>query len=129
MTPELAALALAGLLQVGQLILYSVMANMQVPPEVAFGARDRPVTLTGKTGRIQRAMDNHFAALGLFTTAVVVVTLSGQSTGFTAACGWVYLAARVLYVPAYAFGLSPWRSVLWSIGFIATALMLLAALI
>ncbi|MEO0664213.1 MAG: MAPEG family protein, partial [Pseudomonadota bacterium] len=37
-------------------------------------------------------------------------------------------AARVAYVPAYYFGLAPWRSIIWFIGFAATALMLLAAL-
>jgi uncharacterized MAPEG superfamily protein len=56
------------------------------------------------------------------------VTLSGQSSGFTAACAWVYLVARVLYVPAYAFGLVPWRSLIWMVGFAATTLMLLSAL-
>ena len=43
----------------------------------------------------------------LFTLAVVVVTLSDKASALTAACAWVYLAARVLYVPAYAFGLAP----------------------
>jgi uncharacterized MAPEG superfamily protein len=32
-------------------------------------------------------------------------------------------------VPAYAMGLRPYRSLIWSIGFLATLLMLLAALI
>ena len=48
---------------------------------------------------------------------------------FTAACAWTYLIARILYVPAYAFGLVPWRSLIWMVGFGATTLMLLAALI
>ncbi len=59
------------------------------------------------TGRLLRALNNHFEGLILFTLAVVVVTLSGQSTPFTAACAWTYLAARILYVPAYAIGLVP----------------------
>jgi uncharacterized MAPEG superfamily protein len=35
----------------------------------------------------------------------------------------------VLYVPAYAFGLSPWRSLIWAVGFLATTLMLVTALV
>ena len=35
---------------------------------------------------------------------------------------------RVLYVPAYYFGLSPWRSLIWFVGFGATMAMLLATL-
>ena len=55
-----------------------------------------------------RALDNHFEGLILFTLAVVVVTLSGGlDLRSPSACAWTYLAARILYVPAYAFGLGP----------------------
>ena len=37
-------------------------------------------------------------------------------------------AARVLYVPAYAFGWSPWRSLIWAVGFIATLTMIVVSL-
>ena len=40
-----------------------------------------------------------------------------------------HLAARVLYIPAYAFGWTPWRSAIWGVGFLATLTMLIAALI
>ena len=129
MTPELTALTLAALLQALQFAAYSITANRQVGPRKALGPRDEPIPLTGLAGRFQRAMNNHFEGLILFTIAVVVVTLSGQSTPFTAACGWAYLAARALYVPAYAFGLSPWRSLIWFVGFLATLSMLIAALL
>lgn len=129
MTPELTALTLAALLQVLQFFAYSIAANRQVGPKVAMGPRDTPVQLTSTAGRLQRALNNHFEGLILFSIACLVVTLGEQSTEFTAACGWVYVLARVLYVPAYAFGLTPWRSVVWSVGFLATVLMLLAALI
>ncbi|MFC4671129.1 MAPEG family protein [Seohaeicola nanhaiensis] len=128
MTAELTALALAGLLQVAQFLLYSILANRQVGSRYALGPRDEPRQLTGYAGRAQRALNNHFEGLILFTLAVVVVTLGGQSTALTAACAWVYLAARLLYVPAYLFGLSPWRSAVWTVGLAATVLMLLAAL-
>ena len=128
MTPELTALTLAALLQAVQFRAYSVSANHQVGPKTALGPRDTPVQLTGTAGRLQRAMNNHFEGLILFTIACVVITLSDQSTAYTANCGWIYLVARVLYVPAYAFGLSPWRSLIWAVGFLATVAMLLAAL-
>ena len=43
--------------------------------------------------------------------------------------GFAYLAARILYIPAYALGWSPWRSLIWSVGLLATIVMLLAALL
>ncbi|PRY92699.1 putative MAPEG superfamily protein [Hasllibacter halocynthiae] len=131
MTPELLVLALAALLQGVQFLLYSIRANRDVGPGYAMSARDRPPSrpLSDLGGRLQRAMTNHFEGLILFTVAVVLVTLSEGSTGFTAAMAWLYLAARVLYVPAYAFDLRPWRSVVWIAGFGATYAMILAVLI
>ena len=136
MTPELTVLALAGLLQGVQFVLMSVPANMELGPGKTMSPRDparlgKPLVeqVSPVTGRLFRALNNHFEGLILFTLAVVVVTLGQQSTPFTAACAWVYLAARVLYVPAYAFGLVPWRSVIWLAGFLATMAMIVAALL
>ena len=128
MTPELSALTLAALLQVLQFVAYSIAANMQVGPKTAMSPRDEPIRLTGTAGRLQRAMNNHFEGLILFGIAVMVITYSGQNDDRTAIACAVYLIARVLYVPAYVFGLSPWRSVIWIIGFLATLYLLIAAL-
>jgi len=128
MTPELQILTYAALLQVVQFALYSVAAQIQVGPKAAMGPRDKQVQLTGTAGRLQRAMNNHFEGLILFTIAAVVTTLSDQSTTFTATCASIYLIARLLYIPAYVQGLAPWRSVIWMAGFAATVAMLIAAL-
>lgn len=129
MTPELTALTLATLLQAVQFALYSATAQRQVGTKYAAGPRDEQRPITGLAGRLQRALNNHFEGLILFTIAVVVVTLSEQSTPFTAACAYGYLIARIAYVPAYAFGLTPWRSLIWFIGFFATLAMLVSTLI
>ena len=131
MTPELTALALAGLLQMVQFIFFAVPANLELGTRYTSGPRDRPPErpLSTLTGRLQRAMNNHFEGLILFTIAVLVVTLGQQSSGVTQTAAWVYLAARIAYVPAYALGLRPWRSAIWFVGFLATITMLIAALI
>lgn len=129
MTPELTVLTLAALLQVLQFCAYSYTANQQVSRKTALGPRDEPVQLTGTAGRFKRAMENHFEGLILFTIACTIVTLGEQSTATTQISAWIYLAARIAYVPAYALGLIPWRSVVWFIGLLATTIMLIAALI
>lgn len=131
MTPELTALALAGLLQAVQFILFAVPANRELTPGYTSSARDTPPSrqLSTATGRLQRALNNHFEGLILFTLAVVVVTLGDQSTPTTQYAAYTYLAARILYIPAYAAGLRPWRSVIWGVGFFATLTMIVAALI
>lgn len=128
MTPELTALALAGLLQVGQLALYSVAGQAQAGRKAALRPRDEPIELTGKPGRIKRALDNHFEGLILFAIAVLVLAVSDKSGPLTVACAWLYLAARVLYIPAYVFGWVPWRSLIWLVGLAATTILLVTAL-
>ena len=131
MTPELTAVALAGLLQAGQFVLFAAPANVELAPAYTTSPRDGPPPrpMSKLTGRLQRALNNHFEGLILFTLAVVVVTLGQQSSPVTETAAWVYLAARVAYIPAYAFGWSPWRSAIWGIGFVATLIMLIAALV
>ncbi len=131
LTPELTTLALAFLLQVVQFALYAIPANRDIGPGYTMSARDREPSraMSERTARLGRAFENHFQGLILFTVAVVVVTLSGQATGFTAICAWVYLGARVLYVPAYAFGLNPWRSIVWMMSFAASIAMVVSTLI
>ncbi|WP_104018291.1 MAPEG family protein [Roseovarius nitratireducens] len=131
MTPELTALTLAALLQVVQYLLYAIPANLELGPGYTMSARDREPSkqMSDGTARLGRALTNHFEGLILFTIAVVTVTLGDQSTPLTAACAWTYLAARMAYIPAYYLGLRPWRSLIWAVGFFATLLMLLAALV
>src|SRR6056297_3717073 len=131
MTPELTALTLAALLQVVQFILYAIPANLELGSDYAMSARDTPPPkpLSDRTARLGRAMDNHFEGLILFTIACVVITLADKSGPVTSACAFAYLAARVLYIPAYALGWRPWRSYIWAVGFLATLLMLITTLI
>lgn len=131
MTPELTALTLAGLLQAAQFVLFAIPANLDLGTTYTTSPRDTPPPrpLLTVTGRLQRALNNHFEGLILFTLAVVVVTLGNQSTTVTQTAAWTYLGARLLYIPAYAAGLSPWRSAIWAVGFFATVTMLIAALL
>lgn len=127
MTPELTALALAGVLQIIQMILHIITHDLQAGIKAGLSSRDEPILLTGTAARLQRAYYNHFESLAVFTIAVIVVTLSNQSTPLTQNCAWVYVIARALYIPAYVFDLTPWRSLIWTLGIGAATLMLLSA--
>ena len=131
MTPELTALTLAALLQVVQYALFAIPANRDLGVGYTSSARDRAPSrqLSVLSGRMQRAFNNHFEGLILFTIAVLVITLSNQSTPTTQFAAYSYLTARIAYIPAYAFGWRPWRSAIWAVGFFATLTMLVAALI
>jgi len=135
MTPELTVLALAALWQVIQITLMAIPANLELGTAKTLSPRDperldKPLMdqVSPRTGRLHRAMNNHFEGLILFTIAVLVGTLGDASSALTTTCAWTYLGARILYVPAYAFGWVPWRSLIWAVGLGATVLMLLTAL-
>ncbi|MFV0408486.1 MAG: MAPEG family protein [Paracoccus sp. (in: a-proteobacteria)] len=129
MTPELTVLALAAILQVIQIGLAGMVMNADLGAKWNAGPRDSQPEFSPMTGRLRRAVSNHFEALSLFTIAVVLVSLSGQGSPLTAAAAWIYLGARILYVPAYAYGWAPWRSLIWAAGFFATFAIILACLV
>lgn len=132
MTTELHVLALAALLQIVQYALFAIPANFELGPARTLSPRDKPIDLAAElsptTARLGRALTNHFEGLILFAIASVVVSLAEKSSTFTTICAHAYLVARILYIPAYASGAAPWRSLIWFVGFSATLLMLLAAL-
>lgn len=129
MSAELTVLVLAALLLIVQMALPPILGRAQMPPGWAASPRDVPLVLTGRAGRAKRAYQNLLEALLLFIIAVVVLALADLGSGLTANLAWVWLLARVLYVPAYILGLSPWRSIVWGVGFLANLVMLAIALI
>lgn len=131
MTPEVTVLGLAVLLAVAQFVPFAILANLELGTRWTAGPRDvaRPRELSPVAGRLERAFNNHIEGLVLFSAAVLVVTAGGQADGITAACAWTYLAARVAYVAAYAGGIPYLRSAIWTVGMLATLVMVSAALL
>ncbi|MTH34862.1 MAPEG family protein [Paracoccus limosus] len=128
MAAETTALALAALLQAAQIGLAAVSMNGDVGARWNASPRDTQPEFSARTGRLRRAVDNHFQGLILFTIAVLLVALTDSGGEVTAICAWAYLIARILYVPAYALGWSPWRSAIWGVGFLATMVMIVTSL-
>ena len=129
MSFEVSILAWAILLTVVQFALMAIAVNRDVGPRWTAGARDEPRAYGRMAGRMKRAFDNQLEGLLLFTAAVVVVALSGHSTPFTQWMATLYLAARIAYVPAYAFPVWGLRSAVWAVGFFATVAMPVSALV
>lgn len=125
---EIKVLGFAALLQFVQFVLMAVPVNLQLGTAYTGGNRDEEKRPTGVAGRMKRALDNHFEGLILFTIAVIVVVLGDASSPFTEKCAWVYLIARIVYVPAYASGVYLVRSLIWTVSFAATLAMLWSAL-
>ena len=129
MTFEVSILAWSVLLTVVQFALMAAALKRDVGPRWMGGSRDELRQFGPMAGRMKRAFDNQLEGLLLFAAAVVVVTLSGHSTAFTQWMATFYLAARIAYVPAYAFPVWGLRSAVWSVGFFATVAMVVSALV
>ena len=128
MATELQVLGYAALLQFAQFVLLAGFANTTLGSAYLGGPRDERQEPEGITGRVMRAHDNHLEALALFTIAVLVVVLGDASTENTVTAAWVYLIARIVYVPAYMSGIPMVRSLIWAVGQVATLTMLISAL-
>ncbi len=129
MTAELTALAAAVLVQIATLVIMALVANLHLGTRITAGPRDGPLPpIPKRLGRLMRAVTNGFEGLAMFAPAALIIAVSGQSTTLTVTAAWVYVAARILYLPAYAFAWVPWRSAIWAAGFAATLVLLVSAL-
>lgn len=129
MTIELTMLAWTLVLALVQIGLADAMRTRETGLSFNMSARDgeapppRPVT-----ARIQRAQANLFETLPVFAAAVLIAEVANRTGDTTELGAQLYLAARVLYVPLYAFGVPVLRSIVWLVS-VAGIVMILKAIL
>lgn len=126
---ELQLLAIAVLIGLVHLLWASAAAQPQRGLKWNVGPRDEPVVLTGMAGRLERASANFRETFPLFAAAVIVTYLSGRIGYLTAHGALIYVAARALYMPLYAFGVPVVRSIVWLISFVGIGMVLAAMVV
>lgn len=94
-----------------------------VGPRDEPGPPKRPVT-----GRMQRAQANLFETLPLFIAAVLIAHVADRDGALTLWGCWLYLIARIVYVPLYAFGIPVLRTLVYMVGLTGLVLILAAIL-
>ena len=129
LTTELTYLALTGLLTIIALAAAAIPVNIQFGVAWTVSARDDAREPGGVGGRLFRAYRNHMEWLPLYAIGVILVELTGSHSGVTATAAAAYFWARLVYLPAYAAGIPYLRSAVWTVGFVATIVLLLAALL
>lgn len=130
MTPELAALSSLALVHFATIFLAQRFLTRDIGTKGNMGTRENlEARLSETTLRLRRATANFVENVGPFIIAVVVVVLAGKTSTLTAILAWAYVAARILYVPAYALAWVPGRSVIWIAGTAATLALLIIGLI
>lgn len=129
MTTELTLLAWTLVLALVQILLPSTLRTQETGAQYNVGARDgaapppRPVT-----ARLQRAQANLFETLPLFVAAVLIAHVAGVQGSLTLWGCWLYLLARIVYVPLYAAGIPVLRTLVWLVSMTGLVLILVALL-
>ena len=80
------------------------------------GARDEAQPpLNPVAGRLARAQANFQETFPIAVVALLGVVIAGQTSPITAIGGWIWLAARTIYLPLYAMGVPVVRTVVFAI--------------
>ncbi len=125
MTTELLALVFAILLGFAHLFIAANAALKVRGVDWNAGPRDEPKTpLKGVAGRLDRAFRNYLETFAFFAAAVLIAHLANRHNALTIYGAWIYVVARVIYLPLYAAGVPYIRSAVWSVGFFATLAIL-----
>jgi len=117
---ELSILALYGLLLALTLILQTTGLIQQMGMGYVLSTREDAKVAEGMVARLERALNNSVVAMSLFAPAVLILAANDGFTPGTLTAAKVFLAARVIYLPAYALRINGVRTLAWLAGFLAT---------
>jgi uncharacterized MAPEG superfamily protein len=93
----------------------------------SLGPRDNPPPYTVVGARASRALANMQEALPVFLALALMNLFVGP--GADAITGaWIFLVARVVYVPLYLAGIPVLRTLVWAVGWVGLVMMLLPLL-
>ncbi len=127
MTTALLYLAWTLVLAVGQIVVASAAKRRQDGMKWASGNRDVDHPgYTGLAARMVRAQANLHETLPLFIGAILLAHACGRDSPLTAWGAGLYFWARLAYIPLYAYGLAPWRTLAWGVAMLGLALVLIS---
>jgi uncharacterized MAPEG superfamily protein len=92
------------------------------------GPRDqmRPLTVTGQ--RAARALTNMHEALPVFLGLALMNLIVAPEAGLAVTGAWVFLIARIVYVPLYLGGVPAVRTLAWVASWVGLILLLIPLL-
>jgi len=80
------------------------------------GARDEALPPLNPVGaRLARAQANFQETFAIAIVALLGVVIAGRTSSWTAIGGWIWLGARIIYLPLYGFGVPVWRTATFAV--------------
>ena len=125
MPVEIKILALGALWLVVHIFVATRFKTAQYGRQWNMGARDEALPPPNPvTGRLIRAQANFEETFPIAIVALLGVVLASKTSHLTALGGWIWLGARIAYLPLYGFGIPVVRTVAFTIGMIGLGIVL-----
>jgi uncharacterized MAPEG superfamily protein len=125
MPVEIKILALGALLLFIHIFAATRFKTAQYGRTWNVGARDEALPPANPvTGRLIRAQANFEETFPIAIVALLGVVLAGRTSATTALGGWMWLGARVVYLPLYWAGVPVIRTIVWIIALVGLVLVI-----
>ena len=130
MPVELKILALGALLLFIHIFIATRFKTAQYGRQWNVSARDEALPEPNPvSGRLIRAQANFEETFPIAIVALLGVVVAGKTSEWTALGGWIWLGARIVYLPLYWAGIPVIRTIVWTIGIIGLAIVIKPLLI
>jgi uncharacterized MAPEG superfamily protein len=125
MAVELTILAWAMVLLLVHIFAAAHFKTKQYGPRWNMGARDEKLPpLHPLAGRLTRAQANFQETLPIAIVALLGVVLADRTGDTTALGAWIWLGARLAYLPVYALGIPMIRTLIFLVSLIGLGMVL-----
>lgn len=125
MPTEIKILAWAAVLLIVHIFAAVHLKTRQYGAKWNMGARDEALPpLNPLAGRLQRAQANFLETLPIAIIALLGVVVANRTGASTALGGWIWLGARIVYLPLYAAGIPVIRTLAFAVSLVGLAMVL-----
>jgi uncharacterized MAPEG superfamily protein len=125
MAVELKILALGALLLFIHIFIATRFKTAQYGRKWNISARDEELPEPNPvSGRLIRAQANFQETFPIAVVALLGVVVAGKANQWTALGGWIWLGARVVYLPLYWAGIPVIRTIVWTIALIGLGMVI-----
>jgi uncharacterized MAPEG superfamily protein len=122
---ELKILALGALLLFIHIFVAVRFKTAQYGRKWNTSARDEALPpANAVTGRLIRAQANFQETFPIAIVALLGVVIAGRTGPTTALGGWIWLGARLIYLPLYWIGVPIVRTLVWTVGMVGLGMVL-----
>ncbi len=122
-TTELTVLGWSFVLFLAHLMVQATAALKDQGAAFNAGPRDDPPPLGAVAGRARRTFDNFKETYPVFIALALGLAVTGRSGGLAAEGAWIWLGARIVYIPLYLLGVPYLRSLAWGVAALGLVLM------